>query len=324
MRRLSPCGVTAILGLGLALGLTFAPGGAQAEATLRHHATVSGAFVTLGDLITEAGWAANSRVIAAPAPGEFMIVRRRLIERVASSQKLDFSGEYPVVRVTRASQIVPSDEILVRLQQSLEAAGLDGRYQIEMGKRKAIRVALDQEPTVRVENLQYNRRSGRFRALLVPPQAANEAPRRYRVSGQAHAMVEVPVLNAPVKVGQVIGRDDVDWIEIRSRRLNRNQLLDIDDLIGLTPRRPVKINEPLRRRDLQRPVVVAKGELVTIIVSIPGMTLMVTGRASDKGSMGDVIRVVNTQTHKTVEAVVMAPGRVRVAIRNHQLAQLRK
>ncbi|MDP6068032.1 MAG: flagellar basal body P-ring formation chaperone FlgA [Alphaproteobacteria bacterium] len=243
---------------------------------------------------------------------------------MASAHKLDFDGQYPVVRVTRASQIVPPSEILAQLRQSLEATGLDGRYQVAMAKRKAIRVALDEEPTVRVENLQYNRRSGRFRALLVPPQAADQAPRGYRISGQVHTLVEVPVLNAPVKVGQVISRDDVDWIEIRSRNLKRNQVVDIDELVGFTPRRPVKVNEPLRRRDLQRPVVVAKGELVTIAVSIPGMTLMVTGRAKDNGSLGDAIRVVNTQTHRTVEAVVVAPGRVTVAIRKHQLAQLRK
>ncbi len=58
---------------------------------------------------------------------------------------------------------------------------------------------------------------------------------------------------------------------------------------------------------------VARGEIVTVVYEIPGMTLTLRGRATEAGAQGDTIGVVNPQSKKTLQATIVAPGKVAVS-----------
>jgi flagella basal body P-ring formation protein FlgA len=60
-------------------------------------------------------------------------------------------------------------------------------------------------------------------------------------------------------------------------------------------------------------VLVAKGSTVTMTLEKPRMSLSVRGRALQDGARGDVVRVMNTNSNRIVEAVVVEPGLVVVA-----------
>jgi len=64
---------------------------------------------------------------------------------------------------------------------------------------------------------------------------------------------------------------------------------------------------------LQQPQVVTKGSLVTMVLQQKSMTLTAQGKALEAGSDGQVIRVVNTMSNRTVEAVVIGPNQVSVS-----------
>jgi flagella basal body P-ring formation protein FlgA len=51
-----------------------------------------------------------------------------------------------------------------------------------------------------------------------------------------------------------------------------------------------------------------KGDVVTLIYEVPGMTLTALGRAVSDAAAGDVISIVNSQSHRTVEAKVTTAG----------------
>jgi flagellar basal body P-ring formation protein FlgA len=51
---------------------------------------------------------------------------------------------------------------------------------------------------------------------------------------------------------------------------------------------------------------------VTIILQTPHMVLTVQGRASEDGAKGDTIRLLNLQSKKAIEGVVVGPDLVRV------------
>ena len=68
----------------------------------------------------------------------------------------------------------------------------------------------------------------------------------------------------------------------------------------------------LRNGDLQRPEIVARGDIVTIVYEIPGMALSLRGRANEAGAQGDVVSVTNPQSKRTLQATVVAPGKVAV------------
>jgi flagella basal body P-ring formation protein FlgA len=69
---------------------------------------------------------------------------------------------------------------------------------------------------------------------------------------------------------------------------------------------------PLRYADLMKPDLVLRNEAVTLVYEAPGMVLTIRGKANDSGAAGDVISVLNEQSKRLVQGVVIGPGRVAV------------
>jgi flagella basal body P-ring formation protein FlgA len=80
----------------------------------------------------------------------------------------------------------------------------------------------------------------------------------------------------------------------------------------MSPRRVLSAGAPVRLGDLRPPVVVARGSRVTMQVRYGALTVTAGGRALEDGAMGAVIRVVNVDSSRTVEAVVTGPNQVAV------------
>jgi flagella basal body P-ring formation protein FlgA len=67
----------------------------------------------------------------------------------------------------------------------------------------------------------------------------------------------------------------------------------------------------LLNRDFTAPILVRRGAIVTIRLETPNMSLTARGKALENGSAGDVIRVVNLQSNKTIQVEVTAENDVR-------------
>jgi flagella basal body P-ring formation protein FlgA len=79
---------------------------------------------------------------------------------------------------------------------------------------------------------------------------------------------------------------------------------------GFAARANLRPGQPLRNADLMKPELVQRNETVTLYYRVPGITLTVRGKAAEGGAEGDVISVLNEQSKRTVQGVVIGPGRV--------------
>ena len=77
---------------------------------------------------------------------------------------------------------------------------------------------------------------------------------------------------------------------------------------------------PVRERDVIPPRLVVRGTLVTMKIETPFMTVTAQGRALQDGKLGDVVRVINTQSNRTIEGTVEAAGVVRMPTAQKLLA----
>ena len=59
---------------------------------------------------------------------------------------------------------------------------------------------------------------------------------------------------------------------------------------------------------------------MTLVYEVPGITLTVRGKAAEGGAEGDVISVLNEQSKRTVQGVVVGPGRVIISTGSPRLA----
>ena len=297
------------------LVLVIAASAAQAETRIRPAAVVEGPMITLGDLIEDAGQVANVAVAPAPPPGERRVFKASHIAALASAKGLKqrVGYELPRIVVTRASRMVPRERVRKELHRAIRKAGVHGRFEIELRNHGLeFHVATDQPRNVEVRDLGLDRGSGHFTATLAAP-ANDPTARSVNVSGRVHPLLEIPVLNRFIAIGRVIEDADIDWIAMRSKKVRRNTAIDIDQIVGLTPRRPVQPGRPIRTSDLRNQVMVAKGAIVTMSLSGPGLTLTATGRAIESGAQGDIIRVANLKSNRIVQAKILSPGRVVVA-----------
>jgi flagella basal body P-ring formation protein FlgA len=56
---------------------------------------------------------------------------------------------------------------------------------------------------------------------------------------------------------------------------------------------------------------IRRGESVTLVYQAPGVTLSMRARALEDGAVGQSLRLLNTSSNRTVDAVVTGPGAAR-------------
>ncbi len=288
-----------------------------AEPRLRARAIVEDGLVTLGDVLDDAGAAADAVVARAPEPGRRMMIGVSRIYAVARAGGLDWRPRHGIVRIVvhRASRRIARPVIEEHLRRALAGVADGEKLRVTLAGRAAdIHLPTAAPATLDVENLAYDRKSGRFSAAVV---AAPGTPweTRSEVMGTAVPVVEVPALRHRMRRGEIIAESDLGWIERRADRLSATTVTDPSEIVGLTPRRALRAGEPIRARDVRAPVVVAKGATVTMSYRTPTMALTVAGRALEDGATGETIRVLNIQSNRVIEAAVASAGLVNVTAR---------
>ena len=311
MNKLSLIALSASLSAALSLAAALPAD----SATLRTDATIEGDTVLLGDLFDDVGDKAGQPVGRAPAPGRRATYDAGFLVRLASYHQLGWrpASQFDRVVLTRGSTIVDAERVRDAVAQELAGRSEADRLDVELdNKLLELHLPSGQPATLKLESVTYDQVQGRFSAVVVAPAEGPEQGRT-AISGRAAAIVEVPVLTRRIKPGEIITASDIGYTEVRMNRIGAELLRDADELVGQTPRRQISANTPVRARDLQQPQVVAKGALVTMVLQHKSMMLTAQGKALEGGSDGAVIRVVNTMSNRTVEAVVVGPNQVTVA-----------
>jgi flagella basal body P-ring formation protein FlgA len=277
---------------------------------LREALTVDGAHVTLGDLFDVAGDAADAVVARAPAPGSRTSLSVDYVRQVAAQNGLDWANAAGVRRITvsRDSRMVGAETIADMLEGELFAE--EGQvHEVRLSNSTmALHAPVGSSGGPQIGSMNFDPRSGMLVAEITPYDGGQPV----RVTGRAYATADVPVLARAVAAGTEITEADIEWVSYRTDRIRPDAVLDPDDLIGFETRRALRPGEPLRGYDLQRPLMVSRGELVTLVFEAPGIQLSVRARAMEDAADGEVARFVNLQSNRTVEALVDGPGRARV------------
>ena len=275
---------------------------------------VSGKFILLQDLFEGLNGDLEARkthvVAKAPLPGKTATLDHTWLARVAKKFQLDWApkDKFVEVIVKRASRAiltpVLTEEVLKVLQQ--ENPSIDFMVKFD-NPNLALYVAQDDSDRVSIENLVWDRRSERFTAKgYVGENPANEI----KLTGRAFSVTEVPVLRKIVHEKSIIQESDIDWIKVPNKRLQRDAVLTAEGMVGMSPKRAVRVNTPVPAKDLQLPIAVKKNSLVTLRLKTKQMTLTMKGRALESKSIGQPVRVVNVNSHKTVTGVVTGLDRV--------------
>lgn len=91
----------------------------------------------------------------------------------------------------------------------------------------------------------------------------------------------------------------------------------IDDpslVVGQEARVSIYAGKPVRDDDIGPPTLVQRNQLVTLIYLTGGLSISTEGRALDRGSQGEVLRVMNIGSRNTVTGRVGPDGAIYVGL----------
>ncbi|NRG18016.1 flagellar basal body P-ring formation protein FlgA [Rhizobiales bacterium] len=293
-----------------ALGFT----GALADAPLRSEVVVTRDIVTVGDFYPDAGRFADTPLFRAPDLGTSGSVPASVVADRARDAGYEQAAADGLIRVHVRRDAIRIDahhieeeirrELVLRAPH-LKASTLELSLSGFSGPRLADPAAV--EPLA-IESLTWDEEAGRLDAVVAI--STGTARETFRLRGRAVELVEVYAPAARIDRGAVISRGDLTAVKLPRNRVNERMITDPEEAVGLAAKRRLRASAPLLSGDLQPPVLVERGDKVTLVYKVPGMTLTAQGQAIAQGGKGDVVDIINLQSRRTISATVVSRGRV--------------
>jgi flagella basal body P-ring formation protein FlgA len=125
------------------------------------------------------------------------------------------------------------------------------------------------------------------------------------------ATVRIVVPAHDITRGDTIGENDLTYATVDGASLMSGVPTRIEEVKGMQARRMLAAGQPFRGDDVRRPIVITKGQTVTMEFNAPGVQLTAMGRAMSEGGVGDTVTVQNPASYRMISAIVTAPGTVR-------------
>lgn len=282
-------------------------------ASLRGDSVIAGEHIRLGDIFDNTR---NADYVLGPAPqpGKEMILNAKTLYRIASSLNVDWhpSSSVDQIILRREATVVPAADITSALEQNVRKSGVDTSFSIAyLNAPDDIVLPAGTNETIEVSAFNFNPQNDSFTAVVVSP-SVNNPIKRVNVSGRIERLVAVPVLKSSLKNGDVIGALDIDYIELAQAKIPNGTILKETDIIGMTPRRAVSGGRTLVSNDLERPKMVGRGDIITLIFESGPMILTAKGKSMQSGAIGDVVRVSSLDSNKSLQGTVTAQREVTI------------
>jgi flagella basal body P-ring formation protein FlgA len=122
----------------------------------------------------------------------------------------------------------------------------------------------------------------------------------------------VVVTKHPLLRGSAIGKND---IRLEEREISGNidaYIFDTEHVLGMIAKRPMAAATALKPAMLDAPLLVHRGQQIIILAEGSGLEVRMSGTALMDGSEGQLVRVKNTISQRTIEGLVIKPGIIKV------------
>ena len=125
------------------------------------------------------------------------------------------------------------------------------------------------------------------------------------------ATVRIVVPAHDINRGDTIGEADLTYATVDGASLMAGVPTKVEEVKGMQARRVLSAGQPFRGDDVRHPIVITKGQTVTMEFDAPGVQLTAMGRAMSEGGVGDTVTIQNPASYRMISGIVTAPGTVR-------------
>jgi flagella basal body P-ring formation protein FlgA len=309
----------ALLAASVSAGMAQTRDDTIAAPVLRANVTVSGDIVRIGDVIDNAGSAAQIAIYRAPdlgTTGALSVAQVLTALRAHQVIGVD-TRDLKEISVTRLARTLEGKDLEAQVARALErrnglgdAANLSLTFDRDPGD---VRLDAANTGSLQPTSVRYEPRSTRFDVSFEISNESGAAPTKLRFTGTAVETIEAAVLARNVERNEVLKSSDV-LIERRPKAEVGSDAATRDRAVGMQARKQLRAGQALRAADLSKPDLVQRDQNVTMIYEAPGLYITARGKSLDNGTEGDVVSVLNLQSKRTVSGVVTGRGQVSISV----------
>jgi flagellar basal body P-ring formation protein FlgA len=298
---------------------------AIAAPVLRASVTVSGDVVRIGDVIDNAGSAAQVAIYRAPDLGTTgTLPTEQVLTALRAHQVIGVdTRDISEISVTRLARTVEAKDIESQVAHALEHRnGLGEAANLSLTFDRVVedlKLEASNNGAMQTTSARYEPRSGRFDVTFEIANNSVTTPTRLRFTGTAIETVEAAVLARDVERNEVLKSSDV-LVERRPRAEVGGDAASRQRAVGMQARHQMRAGQALRVADLAKPDLVQRDQTVTLIYEVTGLYLTVRGKALEGGTEGDVVSVLNLQSKRTVSGTVIGRGQVAISVATPHVA----
>ena len=126
----------------------------------------------------------------------------------------------------------------------------------------------------------------------------------------AESGVRIVVPAHDIARGQTISDSDLTYATVTGNALMSGTVTSFAAVKDMEARRMLHAGEALRADDVRHPIVVTRGQTVTMLFHASGVELTAMGRSMGEGGVGDTVTVQNPSSFRMINGVITAPGTV--------------
>lgn len=297
---------------------TFANRNAIAAPVLRANVQVSGDLVRIGDVIDNAGSAAQIAIYRAPDLGTTgSLPVAQVLNTLRAHQVIGVdSRDLKEISVTRLVRTLEGKDIELQIARALERRN-------GLGDAANLTLSFDRDPSdvkldagfsgaMQASIVRYDNRTGRFDVTFEIGNENGTAAAKLRFTGTAVETVEATVLARNVERNEILKSSDV-VVERRPKAEVGADAAARDRAVGMQARRQLRAGQAIRTADLVKPDLVQRDQNVVLVYEVPGIYITMRGKALDNGTEGDVVNVMNLQSKRTLSGTVIGRGQVSIS-----------
>lgn len=120
--------------------------------------------------------------------------------------------------------------------------------------------------------------------------------------------------------GDLITGDDIELGEVNPLALTTGAIVNLDDAVGKEMKQSIAAGQVVASSALRRPLVVKRGELITVYSVAAGIQVKAAAKALADAALGDVILLQATETKKQFQGRVTAPQEAMVFVDSPKVA----
>ena len=297
---------------------TFANRNVIAAPVLRANVQVSGDLVRIGDVIDNAGSAAQIAIYRAPDLGTTgSLPVAQVLNTLRAHQVIGVdSRDLKEISVTRLARALEGKDIELQIVRALERRN-------GLGDGANLSLTFDRDPgdvkldagfagAMQASIVRYDNRNGRFDVTFEISNENGAAAAKLRFTGTAIETVEAAVLLRNVERNEILKSSDV-MVERRPKAEAGADAAARDRAVGMQARRQLRAGQAIRIADLVKPDLVQRDQNVVLVYEAPGIYITMRGKSLENGTEGDVVNVMNLQSKRTLSGTVIGRGQVSIS-----------